>query len=255
MKKIKEFMRSPASTTVLFLLAALLLLGSTIGTAYAALTYFSEYYTSRVELNHVGVTLVENGSDLPEGTDDDKAVILEDLLGDDKSVAPGKKYSDKITVKNSGTIDGFFRVVVYRYWVDQETQEKRRDLEPGYIELSVPNLGNGWILDESASTPERLVYYYDKLLVAGDETETLIDGVTISGEITKFVTEDRTTVGDETTGILTTITRTYLYNGVEFRIELEADAVQNHNAQEAIKSAWGTSVTVDGSSLSLAKEG
>ncbi|MCI8549582.1 MAG: hypothetical protein HFI68_03120 [Lachnospiraceae bacterium] len=35
------------------------------------------------------------------------------------------------------------------------------------------------------------------------------------------------------------ITTVYKYDGVEFHVDVEVDAVQTHNAQDAIKSAWG----------------
>lgn len=42
-----------------------------------------------------------------------------------------------------------------------------------------------------------------------------------------------------------TITFTYAYNGYTFQLDAEVHAVQTHNAQEAIKSAWGVDVEVD----------
>ena len=55
----------------------------------------------------------------------------------------------------------------------------------------------------------------------------------------------------ETNGNYTTITTTYDYDGVSFRIEVEVDAVQEHNAEDAIWSAWGKRVTVNDGILSL----
>ncbi len=43
----------------------------------------------------------------------------------------------------------------------------------------------------------------------------------------------------------TTITTTYIYDGVEFRIEAQVDAVQTHSAKDAIWSAWGREVEID----------
>ena len=40
----------------LFLLSVAMLLGSTIGGARAALTYYSETYTSRIQMYYIGVT-------------------------------------------------------------------------------------------------------------------------------------------------------------------------------------------------------
>ena len=50
-----------------------------------------------------------------------------------------------------------------------------------------------------------------------------------------------------------TIETVYEYDGYRFYIEAEADAVQTHNAQEAIKSAWGVDVEVseDGKTIRL----
>ena len=50
---------------------------------------------------------------------------------------------------------------------------------------------------------------------------------------------------------ITKITTAYDYDGVQFCLEVTADAVQDHNAQAAILSAWGRNVTVSGSGLSL----
>ena len=43
-----------------------------------------------------------------------------------------------------------------------------------------------------------------------------------------------------------TICTIYDYDGLHFVIEVEADAVQTHNAQSAMTSAWGVSYPVDG---------
>ena len=51
---------------------------------------------------------------------------------------------------------------------------------------------------------------------------------------------------------LTTITTTYEYDGAQFVLEATVDAVQTHNAKDAIKSAWGVDVNIsDDGALSL----
>ena len=51
---------------------------------------------------------------------------------------------------------------------------------------------------------------------------------------------------------LTTITTTYEYDGALFVLEVTVDAVQTHNAKDAIKSAWGVDVNIsDDGALSL----
>ena len=42
-----------------------------------------------------------------------------------------------------------------------------------------------------------------------------------------------------------TITYSYKYDGYTFHVDAEVDAVQTHNAKDAIKSAWGVDVSVN----------
>ncbi len=44
-----------------------------------------------------------------------------------------------------------------------------------------------------------------------------------------------------------TITTVYKYDGVMFNVDVEVDAVQTHNAQDAIRRAWG----VDAAALGI----
>ena len=48
-----------------------------------------------------------------------------------------------------------------------------------------------------------------------------------------------------------TITTSYDYDGWQFCIEATVDAVQDHNAEDAIKSAWGRDVTISDGTLQL----
>ena len=64
-RKWKKFLASPAVTIVLFGLAVVMLLGSTIGSARAVLTYTSEYYNSRVQMFNIGVSLEERSGQFP----------------------------------------------------------------------------------------------------------------------------------------------------------------------------------------------
>lgn len=88
---------------------------------------------------------------------------------------------------------------------------------------------------------ERTILYYTGILPAGKSTPALSDTLTIDGSIATKVKQDVT----EKDGYKT-ITTTYAYDGYNFQLEAEADAVQTHNAQDAIKSAWGVDVDVDG---------
>ena len=59
MKKIR---RSPVVTGLLFLLAVVLLFAGSVGGTQAALQVYSSDYISAFELDHIGITLYENGT-------------------------------------------------------------------------------------------------------------------------------------------------------------------------------------------------
>ena len=254
MRKVKEFIKSPKATAIAFGLAMLLLLFSSVGGARAAVTYISEYYTTRVQMENIGVTLMENGNEISnrdyksssDGTwDENTGKLLQGMLGNDKQVKLGKRYKEELCVKNSGTIDQYVRVNVYKYWLDKDG-EKQRDLSPKLIGLNFVNLGSDWLIDEESSTTERTVLYYSKLLKSGDTSSLFADTLAIDSAIGTKVTQ---TTKKE--GKYTTITTTFDYDGVQFCVEARVDAVQDHNAADAIWSAWGRKVQVNNGTLSL----
>ena len=57
-RKKKSF---PVKPALLLGAAGLLLLGSTVGSTRAALTYYSENYSAQVDMSSIGVSLLENG--------------------------------------------------------------------------------------------------------------------------------------------------------------------------------------------------
>lgn len=191
-------------TVALLSASVVLLAGSTVGSARAALTYYSENYGAQVEVSNIGVSLVEN---------------------------------DKVT--NSGSIDSYVRVILKKSWTNKEGV-KDTTLSPDLIDLNLKE-ESGWVIDKNASTKERTILYYTGILPAGKSTPALSDTLTIDGSIATKVKQDVT----EKDGYKT-ITTTYAYDGYNFQLEAEADAVQTHNAQDAIKSAWGVDVDVDG---------
>ena len=238
MKKAKKILTSPVTTIAAFVLAAGLLLFSSIGGARAALTYFSDDYAANIQLHEIGVTLVENGAPV-EGE------LLKGLLAEGEELKLGTAYQEQLNVYNSGVINEYVRVSIHKYWVDSEG-EKIRTLSPELIGLNLVNLGTDWLIDQEASTRERTVLYYNKLLASQSETPLFADKLTIDGSIADRVGETR-----ETSGGYTTITVTYEYDGARFCIEAKVDGVQEHNAQDAIWSAWGRRVTIDNGVLSL----
>lgn len=134
------------------------------------------------------------------------------------------------------------RVILTKSWQNKEG-EKNTTLSPDLIELNFLT-ANGWVVADQQTTDERTVLYYTKAVKAGDTTPALSDTLRIDP---KIATEVEKTVKDKT------ITYTYKYNGYTFHIDAEVDAVQTHNAKDAIKSAWGVDVNVsdDETTMSL----
>lgn len=272
MKKKNNKGRSKGAYTtwLLFGTAVLLLLGSVAGSSQAALTYYSENYSAELQMFDIGVTLVENGNDVSwrnyTQKDDEwyegGSVLLTHLVdtqgGKEEKTAeiqPGRQYEEELCVRNTGNIDQYVRVMIYRYWVDApgenetpvpvEERRKRRDISPEWIQLNpwtaqgMSSEFNGWVLDENASTEERTVLYYTGILKTGEVSPSFADTLSIDREVAKKVTTTETVNGN-----YKTITMTYDYDGVEFVLEIDVDAVQTHNAEDAVKSAWGVDVTV-----------
>ena len=246
-KKKKSFPKKPA---LVLTAAALLLVGSTVGSTRAALTYYSENYSAQMNMQSIGVSLLENDKVVSsrdyvsnnEWKGTSEGTLLTNLLGKDETFTPGKKYNEAISVKNSGTIDTFVRVIITKSWQDEEGK-KNTELSPELIELNFLT-DNGWLVADAQSTKERTVLYYTKAVAAGDTTPALSDTLRINPSIASDVTK---VPKDKT------ITYTYKYNGYTFHIDAEVDAVQTHNAKDAIKSAWGVDVNVsdDETTMSL----
>ena len=249
MKKKKFPFR--VTTAVLLSASAVLLIGSTVGSTRAALTYYSENYGAEVTVSNIGVSLLENGETVSRRDYDSNGewnetsgALLADLQ--EEAIVPGKEYDEALAVSNSGSIDSYVRVILNKSWTDSEGSTDQ-NLSPELIDLNLLT-DNGWIIDEDASTAERTILYYTNILPAGETTPALSDTVRIDPAVADKVTEEVTT--DENG--YKTITFTYAYDGYTFELEAEVNAVQTHNAQDAIKSAWGVDVDVaDDGTISL----
>lgn len=252
MEKIRNILAGKKGTLLLFAIAGILFASSAVGSTRAALTYFSDNYTMQIEIYDIGVTLVEKSA---QGTKDissrdytgsnDKwnqtqGALLSDMLTETNGTLEiGRNYTEELSVKNSGTIDEYVRVRVFKSWT-REDGSKATDLAPSLIVLNMTQ--NGWIIDASASTEERTVLYWPHVLKVGQTTAPLCDSIRIDNAVTTKVAETSTTQSG-----LTTITTVYNYDGTQFNLEVEVDAVQTHNAVDAIKSAWGVDVAIDAS--------
>ncbi|MDO5132966.1 MAG: hypothetical protein Q4D81_08285, partial [Eubacteriales bacterium] len=292
MKKIRKWLASPAVTVFLFVAAAGLLLFATIGAAFAAGLIKSQTYKGHVEVYDIGVSLMEksahdeearrvayrdyvkNSADEWDETPGTVGVLLENLLDhttDDKgkinyteAILPGKAYTEEISVKNTGTIDQYVRLTVYKYWTDPDGNKvftaaegksakgnTTQGLSPDLIHLEYVNQDDGtgkgdWIRDTMASTEteERTVFYYNKLLKSGEDTTKtpLTSTLTIDPMVATKATQKTVETSEEGYKIIRT---TFDYDGWRFNIEVRVDAVQDHNAVDAIKSAWGRDVSFD----------
>ena len=154
-KKKKSFPKKPA---LVLTAAALLLVGSTVGSTRAALTYYSENYSAQMNMQSIGVSLLENDKVVSsrdyvsnnEWKGTSQGTLLTNLLGKDETFTPGKKYNEAISVKNSGTIDTFVRVIITKSWQD-EKGNKYTNLSPDLIELNFLT-DNGWQVADAQST-------------------------------------------------------------------------------------------------------
>ena len=199
--------RYSAVTTLLLVLAIGLLLFSTIGSTLAVLNIQSSVIKQDIRYYKIGVSAALG----------EKAV----LTGGVNTVVPGKKYNQNVTITNTGTIDEYVRVTVYKYW------ENGEDLDPAMIQFKI----SGWKIDDKLSTADSTVYYSTTPLKIGESTE--MKGIlTIDGEVVNQATQR------VENGIIYT---DYKYNGAIFCVEIRVDGVQNHNASDAMKSAWGKS--------------
>ena len=147
-------------------------------------------------------------------------------------------YDRPVSVTNSGKIDEYVRVVVYKYWQNKSGDKDVR-FDPNLIELV---LAGGWTKDTTAETlGEKAVYYYTGGPLKSGESVPLLETVTINDSVLRLATQINPEDPGGQPGVILT---TYEYDGATFCIAIEADGVQTHNAKDAILSAWGKSVTV-----------
>jgi len=244
--KKKAFIMKP---TILLAAAAILLLASAVGSTQAALTYYSETYTAGTTLYHIGVTLAENDRDVSwrdyiaeDQWKEHTGILLENMLEQDEELILGKQYEEVLTVRNTGGIDTYVRVILTKNWQDANGV-KNTTLSPDMIELNMLTEDNGWVIDETATTPERTVLYYTKVLPVGESTPAFTDTLSINPAIgTKVAETVETTTKDGRE--YKTVTYTFEYDGYTFTIQADVDAVQTHNVADAVKSAWGVDVVV-----------
>ncbi len=263
----KKNNKLPLSTLVLGLAAVCMLVFSGIGLARAALEIFSRQYKSQFEMFDIGISLYEDNEFLKEPmkvSNRDYAnktytstLRLEDnwneeslrlLNGYPENLELGRDYKEVLSVKNSGTIDEYVRVKIYKYWMktDDNGTRKATDLDTSLIDLQwADDLDKYWLRDTANSIgddngiEETTVLYYREPLAVGDFTTDITKSLKITYPVSAQITQTVEKVGTKTV-----YTTKYDYDGVTFVLEAEADGVQTHNAKDAILSAWGRKVTM-----------
>lgn len=258
---MKKIMHSRAVTALLFLLALVLLSVGTIGGTQAALSIRSRDYDTSFDMDHIGVALWENGGKVAERTFQDvvngkpieptsKDLTLD--LGNDAEILIGKQYPFSLQAENTGTIDEYVRISVWKYWVDKDGNKiTDNSYLPRHILLDyqsntdVPERmedsynTSAWLRDESAHTDERDIYYYRSVLVPEAFTDPLFSHMSAS----KYTAKDAIVETSTDNNVTKTVYR-YAYNDCSFVVEVVVDVVQTHHAAKAINSAWGTNGTV-----------
>lgn len=253
--KAKTKKKITTRTAAFLVMALLLLLSAAVVGAKTVADIQSAEYRAEFELSNLDVSLVENGTEVS----DLNHVLLTPLEGKYK---PGYIYTEEITARNHGDINMFLRINLRKYWADEEGN-KVTFLDPEMIELKyngTEDCGPDWQINEDETTTERTTYYYTKLLKGridgengqGEETSPVVNTLKINGDITKKENIKLVTSETEKDGVTTTTYKyEYLYNGYWACIEANVQALQNHNAQDAVESLWGLSedditVTTDG---------
>lgn len=254
MKNRRKASNNKRVTYLLLALAVILLLGSAVGSTRAALTYQSQNYEAEIVVSQIGVTLVENGegvsrrdynqTEWEEETNvkesPKKGALLQNMIPEGEKLVLNKDYKEELAVTNSGTIDEYVRVRIYRSWKDKDGN-KETSLSPELIHLNLVNTDK-WI-EKKSNSEECIELYYKGILPSGSTTELFADKIRIDGSIAEAV---------EVTENKGVITMVYKYDGVEFFVDVDVDAVQTHNAQDAIMSSWGVdAANVDGEGHSM----
>ncbi len=237
---MNKFVKNP-----LIILAAgvIVVAASGAGATRAALTYSSEAEKVDFSTSVLSVDIQEKQGDSFKSVKEANlsfeniAEAMKTNDSDPSNNIPfviGKKYAEEVQVVNdsAGNYEEYVRVVVRKSWTDTEGN-KDVFLDPQLIKLEV---ADGWLSDSRASTQEEEIYYLNKPLNKGEAVDFL-NSITIDNKVLSYV---KTVDGD----VAGTVINEYKYDNKQFFVELRVDAVQTHNAKEAILGAWGVNVNL-----------
>ena len=242
-----------AITTLTLSFALMLFAGMQLSETRSAPNPGTQSYNTTLATSSLEVEAVdENGATVTELLDDYKSLNTLEI---------GKNYGEYVAAKNTGRADEYVRVIIRKYWTDQNGEKVRvvdkksendtvtetEAIDPGYIVLSGKDAS--WLYDANESTKETSVYYYQNKLSAGQLTAPVLTGVSISKDVLNHYEEKLTKNGNEST-----IKVTYIYDDLKLNLDIDIQSVQAN--QEAIRSIWGVDyVCIVNDKLVIAEQG
>ncbi len=143
---------------------------------------------AQVEMSSIGTSIVENGvvvanrNYVSDGKwDETSGILFRNIVDVNGNLKIGKKYPYEISVKNSGEIDTYVRIILKKSMYNKDG-EKATDLSLDALDLHLLN-SDDWIVDETVTTKDRMVMYYKKILLVGETTTSLTDYIRIDDSI------------------------------------------------------------------------
>ncbi len=236
---MKRVLHSPLITGLLFVLALALLVTGSVGSVRALPNSETAEMHSTIETTKMGVAILQNGETCVNTGSNGLMNVGGTDVASGESFKVGKNYNLNLSVKNTGDVEGYVRITIYRYWASQNTNasgwvggyaEKRTDLDPEMIELDIAE-ENGWVIDTSAPSEggERIVIYRgNQAALQQNDSLLFLKSVRINGDIL----EDLKPYDDGSYGY-------YAYDNATFMLEIKADIVQTHSGDAARTGTWG----------------
>lgn len=215
-------------------LAAILLCVAVCSTAFATLGFMSDSYELDFETSEISVSLSEQGEDADSVIVDDATLLS--WMKDDEPLKLGYTYNERIAAINTSSQPEYVRVVVNKYWIIDNAQEgdssevvKDTTLNPSLIQLGFNT--EEWTIDPTNPQSKEQTVLYSKNPIAPGASCNVVSTLRVDPSILTM------TSSSETNNHITTLT--YAYNNVDLGIDVECDALQTHNATDAMRDAWG----------------
>ena len=242
-----------AITTLTLSFALMLFAGMQLSETRSAPNPGTQSYNTTLATSSLEVEAVdENGETIIELLDAYKTL---------NTLEVGKNYGEYVAAKNTGRADEYVRVIIRKYWTDKDGNKIRvvdkksendvvtetEAIDPDYIVLSGKDAS--WLYDPNESTKETSVYYYKEKLSAGQVSNPVLTGVSISKDVLNHY-EEKVTKTDN----VSTINVTYIYDDLKLNLDIDVQSVQAN--EEAIKSIWGVDyIGISNDKLVISEQG